>query len=73
MAGFPKKTQEEADRQWAAIRDEVASMIAAEYPYSSIRLRISALWSVYLTDEQIIAIDRKVARYGRKNAFAEGN
>jgi hypothetical protein len=71
MAGFTKKTQEEVDRQWAAIRDEVADMIVREYPYSIIRLRIAAFWSVYLSDEQIIAIDRKVARHGRKNAFAE--
>jgi len=69
MAGFPKKTQEEADKRWAAIKNEVADMIVAGYSNSDIRLRVTAIWSWYLADVQINTIRQKVARRGRKNAF----
>jgi hypothetical protein len=73
MAGFPKKTQEEADRQWAAIRDEIADMVEKGHSNADIRLRVSAIWSWSLAEEQITTIRQKIAQYGRKNAFAEGN
>jgi len=71
MVSFPKRTQEEADRRWAAIRDEVADMVEKGYSNADIRLRVSAIWSWCLAEEQITVIREKVARYGRKNAFAE--
>jgi hypothetical protein len=70
---FSQRTPEEEKKRWAAVKDEVADMIVAEHSNSDIRLRISAIWSIYLGDVQINAIRQKVAQRGRKNAFVEDN
>jgi hypothetical protein len=71
MAEFRKETQEQADKRRLAARDEAADMIVAGHSNADIRLRVSAIWSIYFGDVQINVIRQKIALHGRKNAFDE--